>query len=339
VTSAAATAPRRRGWWLFLPAIFAYIAFGYLPAGPAFTPVGPAFLIIGGTVIACVLLALGMQGRLAVVPLAVAAGGILLTRGMPGAEDSYRLLVLGWCVLLSASFGVVSIIAPTLSFLPRGLATIAVAMSIAISGVAVFGQGLERVRAAVYSEAARRADEIDLEGQRRFSASSWRQGEARYPRFYTALRVAYDEWVHSLPQRTLLLLPALLALQSLAGLALGWELYHRLTRHNVGPPIAPLREFRFNDQMVWALAVGLTILVLPEFADGRAAALNILVFFGALFALRGLGVLASFRAGRWLLPLLALLLLVQWPIAVTVALVLGLADIWLDVRRRANAAT
>jgi hypothetical protein len=140
------------------------------------------------------------------------------------------------------------------------------------------------------------------------------------------------------PQRTLFLLPSLLALQSLAGLALGWDLFHRLTRHGIGPPLAPLREFRFNDQFVWALAVGLTIMVLPEFAEGRAAAANILVFFGTLFVLRGLGVLSSFRPGRWLMLLAIPLLVVAWPVALAAALMLGLTDIWIDVRRRAQAS-
>jgi hypothetical protein len=327
----------RRGWWLFLAALFAYVAFGYVPPGPAFLPIAPSFLLVGGTVIACVLLTLALHGRLPLAPLLVAGVGMLLTSGMPGVTDSYRLLVLGWSVVLPASFGLVSLITPSQPFLPRALASIAVALAIAIAGASLFGQGAERVRAAVYSEAARRADLIDIAGQRRFSGASWRDAEARQPQL-TAIRVSYDEWVHALPSRTLFLLPSLLALQSLAGLALGWELFHRLSRRALGRPLSPLRDFRFNDQFVWAVAVGLTIFVLPEFAEGRAAAANILVFFGALFALRGLGVLASFRRGWFLVPLVLLLLVVAWPVAVVLALGLGLADIWLDVRRRAQVS-
>lgn len=337
MTSPAAPAPARRKWWLFLLAMVAFVTFGYIPAGAAFTPVGPAFLLVGGTAIACVLVAAALHGRTAVIPLTVAAGGILLTSTMPGADQSYRFLVLGWTVILSASFGIVCLLAPSQPFLPRALATLAVALVVGVAGVALFGDGLEKVRSAMYAEAARKADLIDMEGQRRFSAASWRDSEAQQPWLVT-FRAAYEEWVHALPQRTIFLLPSLLALQSLAGLALGWELYHRLSRHRIGEPLAPLREFRFNDQYIWAVAVGLTILVLPEFADGRAAGANILLFFGALFALRGFGVLASFRRGRFIVPLVALLFLFAWPLAAAVALLLGLADIWLDVRRRARTA-
>lgn len=334
----AATAPaRRRGWWLFLLALFAYVALGYVPAGPAFTPVVTAFLLAGATTVACALVALALHGRLAVGAVAVALTAMLLTSGMPGAGESYRMLVYGWVVVLAASFGLVSLLAPTQPFLPRALVTVAVAMAVGLLGTTLFGNGFERVRAAVYSEAARRADQIDLAGQRRFSTADWRDAESRQPRL-TSVRVAYDEWVHALPQRTLFLLPSLLALQSLAGLALGWELFHRLSRHGIGPPLAPLREFRFNDQFVWAVAVGLTILVLPEFAEGRVAAANILVFFGTLFVLRGLAVLVALRRGRWLLPVVVLLLFVAWPVALVSALALGLADIWIDIRRRARPA-
>lgn len=337
MTSPAAAAPARRKWWLFLLAMFAYVTFGYVPAGAAFTPVGPAFLLVGGAVIACVLVAAALHGRTAVVPLAVAAAGILLIAAMPDTDQTYRYFVIGWTVILSASFGLVGIIAPAQPFLPRALATVALAMVIALSSAALLGNGLEKVRSAMYAEAARRADLIDMAGQRQFSASSWRDAEVRQPQL-AAVRVAYEEWVHSLPQRTLFFLPSLLALQSLAGLALGWELFHRLSRQRIGAPLARLREFSFNDQYVWAVAVGLTILVLPEFADGRAAGANILLFFGALFALRGFGVLASLRRARFLVPLAALLFVVAWPLAASVTLLLGLADIWLDVRRRARPA-
>ena len=63
--------------------------------------------------------------------------------------------------------------------------------------------------------------------------------------------------------------PALLALQSLAALALAWATYHRLGRARLGAPLEPLREFRFNDQLVWGLIVGLTIVLLPTLTPLR----------------------------------------------------------------------
>lgn len=332
---AAATA-RRPGWWRFLLALFAYVAFGYLPAATAFTPVGPAFLLVAAVTVACVIVGVALGARPSVPALAVATVGGLLVAPMAGVPDSYRLLVIGWTVVLGASFGMVSLLSPGQPFLSRALSTIALAFIVGVVGAAMFGTGIDRVKAAVYSEATRRADMLDLQGQRYFATEKWRDTEARQPQLAT-MRASYEEWVHALPARTVFLLPALLALQSLAALALGWELFHRLSRDRIGPPLGRLRDFRFNDQLVWAVAVGLTIFVLPEFAEGRSAGLNILVFFGALFALRGLGVLSSLRRGGLLVAMLVMLLVFAWPLAIALALILGLADIWLDVRRRASA--
>ena len=49
------------------------------------------------------------------------------------------------------------------------------------------------------------------------------------------------------------------------------------------------REFRFNDQMVWGLIVGLVILLLPNLTPLRAFGINLILFFGALYLLCGIG--------------------------------------------------
>ena len=131
------------------------------------------------------------------------------------------------------------------------------------------------------------------------------------------------------------LLPStpLLALQTLAALALGWAIFQRLSRVRVGPPLGALRGFRFNDQLVWGLAVGLTILLLPAFAEAQAIGLNLVVFFAMLYFVRGLGVLAWVSKGG-LFVILAVVLALFPPVLSAV----GLSDTWLDWRSRAKAA-
>src|SRR5439155_4555590 len=82
--------------------------------------------------------------------------------------------------------------------------------------------------------------------------------------------------------------PSLLALESIAAVAIAWAIYHRLSRARLGPPLGLLRDFRFNDQLVWGLIVGLTIFFVPTLSAMRIVGRNLLVFFGALYALRGL---------------------------------------------------
>jgi len=95
--------------------------------------------------------------------------------------------------------------------------------------------------------------------------------------------------------------PALLALESLGALALCWGLYHRISRTRLGEQLAPLRDFTFTDHLVWGLIAGIVLFVLPVPDAWRGTGANLLVFFGALYAVRGLAVLAWYleasRAG------------------------------------------
>jgi hypothetical protein len=142
--------------------------------------------------------------------------------------------------------------------------------------------------------------------------------------------------------------PALLALESLAALALAWATYHRLGRARLGAPLRPLRDFRFNDQLVWGLIVGLTIMLLPTLTSLRGAGKNLLVFFGALYAVRGFGVLTWFMAPGSLgitltvgfimlcVPLLNVFAALAFIMAGIASLALGLGDTWADWRSRAR---
>jgi hypothetical protein len=127
-------------------------------------------------------------------------------------------------------------------------------------------------------------------------------------------------------------------------LALGWAAYHRLSRVRIGPPLGALRDVRFNDQWVWGLIVGATTLLLPTLVEWRGAGLNLIGFFGSLYALRGVGVLISLvpdRVAVWLLLALVLLVPVLGPVWVllavlAVAFTLGLGDTWRDFRAGAR---
>jgi hypothetical protein len=141
--------------------------------------------------------------------------------------------------------------------------------------------------------------------------------------------------------------PSLLALESLAALALAWATYHRLGRTRLGAPLQPLREFRFNDQLVWGLIVGLTTILVPTLSTLRGFGQNLLVFFGTLYAVRGLGVLSWFMApgtlgvaltiGAVLLfaPVLQVFAALAFLFLAVAAIALGLGDTWADWRGRA----
>jgi hypothetical protein len=147
------------------------------------------------------------------------------------------------------------------------------------------------------------------------------------------------------------LFPSLLLLESLVALALAWATFHRLSRTRLGAPLGPLKDFRFNDQLVWGLIAGLAIVFVPalDFLGGTGR--NLLVFFGALYAIRGFGVLSWFLApGALAAALFVGFAMLWWPVLNAVAVLgfvflalaafgLGLGDTWADWRRRARPTT
>jgi hypothetical protein len=143
--------------------------------------------------------------------------------------------------------------------------------------------------------------------------------------------------LHSVSQ----LYPALLALAGVAGLRLAWSWYHRLASQPLGPPPAPFRSFGFSDQLVWGwvVALGLTLVPVPE--GWRLVGANLLLVLGALYTARGLAVFLA-QSGRVSAPVGGVLLLISMfllPFVVGGLTLLGLADTWLDFRRRSSTPT
>jgi hypothetical protein len=135
------------------------------------------------------------------------------------------------------------------------------------------------------------------------------------------------------------LLPGLVLLQSLAALALAWALYHRIARQPRSEPLGPLALFRFNDHLIWGVAVSLLVVLLPRLAWAKALGGNLLVFFGGLYLVRGVAVLAAVAAAVGFSGLLASLIVLfvsafLMPVVAVTALALGLSDTLVDWRLR-----
>jgi hypothetical protein len=131
------------------------------------------------------------------------------------------------------------------------------------------------------------------------------------------------------------LYPALMALGAIAGLRLAWAWYHRIAARPVGPPPLPFVAFGFSDQMVWGWVVALSLYL---FGPGgwHAAGANLLLVWAALYAVRGLAVFSagSARVPGPVIATLAVISMFLLPFVAGGLLLLGLADTWLDFRRR-----
>ena len=137
-----------------------------------------------------------------------------------------------------------------------------------------------------------------------------------------------------------MLYPGLLALAAIAGLRLAWSWYHRIAERPIGPAPAPFAAFSFNDQMVWGLVIGVALLLLP-LPGVRVIGDNLVLVWAALYAVRGMAVFAAV-AGRVPAPVLvalAAVTLLLLPFVVGGLTLLGLADTWLDFRRRLTPVT
>ena len=134
--------------------------------------------------------------------------------------------------------------------------------------------------------------------------------------------------------------PALLALASMAGLSLAWVWHRRIARDPLGPAPAGFAAFEFSDQLVWGWVVGLALTLAPLPAVWSSVGANLLMVWAVLYALRGLAVFSvgSRRVPGPVIATLTIVAMFLLPFVVGGLTLLGLADTWLDFRRRIAAS-
>ncbi|HET8655725.1 MAG TPA: DUF2232 domain-containing protein [Longimicrobiaceae bacterium] len=246
--------------------------------------------------------------------------------GFPGGP--LPVLSRTWALLLGSGFLLVTLARPRWGVFPRAL------LAVALAGVA----------ALVWVAASGGWGAFDHQLQKQLMAVPGRI--VQQLKDSGADSAAIDRYSPAIEQAMRLqwrLLPGLLGLQSLAALALASWLVTRLRRGDGGPFILrPLREFRFNDQLVWILIAGIVLLLVP--VSGSLAdrvGLNALVFMAGLYALRGLGVFLFLVGGApsfFTVFFGAMATLFLYPLVLTAAVLIGLGDTWIDVRARAPLA-
>jgi len=336
MADAATSDKKSQSWRPLLWGLAAFFLLPFVPLADVIFPIQQTLLLFVPALAVCSLIGWrsGSRAALALIWLALAVWMLVHPAGQPGT--AYDQMARAWAIVLAASFGLFSLLSSTTAFFVRAMASVGVTLGVALTVALSSPSGMARFQHAGGEEFMRRTTVTLSRFQEKWDTDQWKDLTARAP-----LLQAADDWTvdieRDLPKRTIPLIPALLALESLAALGLAWGVYHRLSPVRIGPPLGPLTEFRFNDQIIWALAVGLTLSLLPAFSDGRNAGFNLLLFFGALYAVRGLGVLAWISKGRYIF-IIVLSLIPQGVLLLgLLALALGLGDTWLDLRRRARA--
>ena len=330
---AVAPVPRERGWRrLVLALALAFI----VPAVPHLRPLVPVqqiVVLLVPALAACALVGWWRGGRFTTALVWTALTIWLVVQLGRSGGAAFDRLAAGWSLLLAAAFGLACVATGLRAFLGRALMAVGLALVVGY-GVLTASGGTARFERVVAAELERRTELSLRQWDQNVATPAWREHVSRNAEM-GEMEGQMREQLAALPGVGVTLLPAMLALESLAMLGLAWALYHRLSRVRLGPPLSRIREFRFNDQLVWGLIVGVTLLVLPALADLRGVALNLIVFFGALYLLRGFGVLTWFLAPRGvLMALLVGVTLLVPPLVGAAALWFGLGDTWFDWRGR-----
>ena len=137
--------------------------------------------------------------------------------------------------------------------------------------------------------------------------------------------------------------PGMLALQTLAGLALAWHLYRRIA----GAVVVATRfkDFRMGDGWVWGIVAWLGVLILPVSSTLHVAGANLGLVASVLYVLRGAAIVVTF-AEAFGVSVVALVIMAGVAAALAVPLLfvlpglctLGITDTWYQYRRRLAGA-
>jgi hypothetical protein len=252
-------------------------------------------------------------------------GAIMVWAVLSGDHEGLWWTERGWALLVGGWFVALTIGRPGTGFLPRALSSVAGAAAVAAALVVVRG-GLWNVLDWQVSERMHAYLSSVMEGMRQLQ-----QPGSLSPVVVTAM--------NGMAETQIQVFPATAALASIAALGVAWWLYLRVAQGD-DQGLLPLREFRFNDHLVWLFVGGLALVLVGGEGLDRAGS-NAVVFMSGLYALRGAAVVMFLGAGQSLLSVffLVLALLFIWPVVAIGALVIGLGDTWLDLRARARAMT
>ncbi|MGH7689840.1 MAG: DUF2232 domain-containing protein [Gemmatimonadaceae bacterium] len=350
MTAPVALAPARveRGWGKLFLAILAFVFVPTIPQFRALLPVEHTIVLLVPALAACFVVGWWAGGRLPLALVFVALAAYLILQ-QPDSPSVFANLLRGWSLLLAGAFGLVCLFGMRRALFDRALAalTVALVLSLVMSALGPV-TGTEVHKAVAGQLAARNTDTMHkLDTFLGQYPDQWNALVKKVPQL-GQLPAETEKQLNTLGSTGAGLYPSLLLLESLVALAIARATYHRQGRARLGPPLAPLREFRFNDQFIWGLLAGLIILFLPALSRYERFGENLLVFFGTLYAVRGLGVLSWFLAPGALAimatvgfamlwaPFLNAVAAVGFLLLAIAAFGLGLGDTWADWRSRAR---
>jgi len=238
-------------------------------------------------------------------------GALCALVALGGAREGLWYVERGWGILLAGWFAAASLRWPKTPFSSRALG--------AVAGSLVSAAGLLAVRTGAWQT-------VDWAFADRMRASVGtatqlltvlREGESLSP--------ALMATVYEAVEAQAAVFPAVLAIASMAGLGVAWWVYVRLTAGS-DQGLGPLKDFRFNDHLVWIFIGGLVLLVMRwGDVEARIGANAVAV---VMFLSSGLSVFGYLLVGFGLVFVP--------PAVLGAAMLVGIGDTWLDIRTRSR---
>ncbi len=287
---------------------------------------------------------LGLLGFLVLAPPAFVLGPLAALLALSKPVTWRERVWLGMAVALTVFWLAAPGDLPHQVIRAAGMGLAGATLAVVISGrpVTGFRAAVTATMAAVFGtvtwaailgldvEAFRTAVESDLKAgyQQLFGPG----GEGGVPEETERLLTSLSESAGSMAA----LYPGLLTVMAAVGVLMAWSWTHRIAERPVGLAMGPFRGFRFNDHVIWGAIFTLALALAPAGQGVKLLAANLLVVWVALYLARGLAVVVTLVAGSPLPLRVAAVLfgLLLQPFSSGALLAVGLADTWLDFRRR-----
>ena len=253
---------------------------------------------------------------------ATAVTVVIVILGVLGTRSGIWWFERGWALLIGGSFVWFVALRPTWSFLAQALG--ALALGTAVAGMVLMGSpgawiDLDAEMASRAASAAAAATTILGEG-----------ADARLA-----------ELVQKVTALQVNVFPALLGLSSIGALGLAVTMRGWLDK-GLSRVFEPLRNFRFNDHLVWIWLAGLALILAPIGDIAARVGSNAVLFMGLLYVVRGAAVILSLVGGISVVMgvvggVIVLLIYPLFAFLLMLTLLVGLGDTWLNVRSRVRA--
>ncbi|HEX6053134.1 MAG TPA: hypothetical protein VFZ21_27890, partial [Gemmatimonadaceae bacterium] len=236
-------APVERGWGKLILALLAFFLLPFWLHVRAFVPVERTMLLYVPALAACTLVGWWAGGRVFLALVWVGMAVLLATQPAISNESFYNL-ARGWSLLLAGSFGLVCLFGTTGPFFPKALVALGLSLVLALVMSSFGPVSAADAKKAVAEELSRRNGQTmaAVNGLIERDPENWRRLTNAFP-WLAGWPARIEGDVKTYSDGGAAVFPAVLALQSLAALALAWATYHRLGRARLGPPLGRLGDF------------------------------------------------------------------------------------------------